>query len=183
MIIFGINLRTLNWGFILYLVVAMLGLVYGTRTVYEVDKTRGTVFAICAFFVLVYYGVRWFGISKTSPLKNWPPVINMCPDYLTYVKRISGCVDMSGVTSKSSGLIKTLPSELGSVQRTNSQKVFEFTSDDIKDATKTETLTKICERCQTAGVTWEGVWDGDVCVGISSHENESAKKQRCVASL
>ena len=174
MIVLGINFRTLNWGLILYVIVAMVGLVYGTRTVYEVDKTRGTVFAICAFFVLMYYGVRWFGTSKMSVSKNWPPVINMCPDYLTYVKRISGCVDMSGIT---------LPSELGSVQRANTQKVFEFTSEDVKDAKDVDTLTKICDRCQTAGVTWEGVWDGDVCVGISKHEGDAARKERCVASI
>jgi hypothetical protein len=183
MIIFGINFRTLNWGFILYTVVAIVGLVYGTKTVYEINETRGVVFAICAFFVLMYYGGRWFGVSKLSTSKNWPPVINMCPDYLTYVKRISGCVDMTGITSKSAGLIKTLPSEVATVQRTNSQKVFEFTSEDVRDAKNVDTLTKICDRCQTAGVTWEGVWDGDVCVGISKHEGDAARKERCVASV
>jgi hypothetical protein len=35
--------------------------------------------------VLVYFGLRWFG-SRIEKPANWPPVINMCPDYLTYVK-------------------------------------------------------------------------------------------------
>lgn len=183
MIIFGINLRTLNWGFILYTVVGMIGLVYGTKTVYEINQTRGVVFGICAVFVVVYYGIRWFGTSKLNNPKNWPPVINMCPDYLTYVERISGCVDMSGITNKSAGLIKTLPSELGSLSRTNTQKVFEFTSQDVRDAKNVDTLTEICNRCQTAGVTWEGIWDGDVCVGISKHETDSARKEQCLVSL
>jgi hypothetical protein len=183
MIIFGINLKTLNWGFILYTVVGILGLVYGTNTVYKINETRGIVFGICAVFVVVYYGIRWFGTSKLSTTKNWPPVINMCPDYLTYVERISGCVDMLGVTNKSAGLIKTLPSEVGALVRTNTQKVFEFTSQDVRDATNIDTLTNICNRCQTAGVTWEGIWDGDVCVGISKHESDSARKEQCLVSL
>jgi len=34
-----------------------------------------------------------------------------------------------------------------------------------------------------AGVTWEGVWDGDVCVGISKYEKDSADKEHCLISV
>jgi hypothetical protein len=41
----------------------------------------------------------------------------------------------------------------------------------------------ICNRCQEAGVTWEGVYDGDVCVGISKHEKDKADRETCLVSV
>lgn len=182
MIIFGIDLAKVNWYMILYILASIIGLVYGTSKVYATGQARGVLFAIGALIVLVYFGLRWFGTRIEKP-KNWPPIINMCPDYLTYVKSLPGCVDMLGVSKASSGLSKTLPSEVGSLSKTNTQKVFEFTSEDIRVAKNVQDLKAICDRCQAAGVTWEGVWDGDVCVGIGKHEKDAANKERCLISI
>jgi hypothetical protein len=182
MIIFGLDLAKVNWYLILYIIASIAGLVYGTNKVYATGQTRGVLFAVGCLIVLVYFGLRWFG-SRIEKPANWPPVINMCPDYLTYVKSLPGCVDMLGVTKSSSGLTKTLPSEVNSVAKSNSQKVFEFTSEDVRMAKNVEDLKKICDRCMAAGVTWEGVWDGDVCVGISKYEKDSANKEHCLISV
>jgi hypothetical protein len=182
MIIFGIDLAKVNWYMILYILASIIGLVYGTSKVYATGQARGVLFAIGALIVLVYFGLRWFG-SRIEKPKNWPPIINMCPDYLTYVKSLPGCVDMLGVSKASSGLTKTLPSEVASLNKRNTQKVFEFTSEDVRTAKNVEDLKAICERCQTAGLTWEGVWDGDVCVGIGKHEKDAASKESCLISI
>lgn len=182
MIIFGIDLAKVNWFMILYILGSIIGLVYGTNKVYATGQARGVLFAIGALIVLVYFGLRWFGSRIVKPT-SWPPIINMCPDYLTYVSRLRGCVDMLGVSKASSGMTKTLPSEVASLSKSNTQKVFEFTSEDVRAAKSVNDLKTICERCQTAGLTWEGVWDGDVCVGIGKHEKETADKERCLISV
>ena len=182
MIVFGVDLAKVNWFMILYILGSIIGLVYGTNKVYATGQARGVLFAIGALIVLVYFGLRWFG-SRIQKPTSWPPIINMCPDYLTYVSRLPGCVDMLGVTKASSGLTKTLPSEVGSLSKTNTQKVFEFTSEDVRAAKSVEDLKTICERCQVAGLTWEGVWDGDVCVGISNHEKDASDKEHCLISV
>jgi hypothetical protein len=182
MIIFGLDLAKVNWYLVLYIVVSIAGLVYGTNKVYSTGQVRGVLFAIGALIVLVYFGLRWFG-SRIDKPKSWPPVINMCPDYLTYVKDLPGCVDMLGVTKASAGLVKARPSELPTLTRSNKNKVFEFTSEDIRNAKSVGDLQTICNRCQEAGVTWEGVYDGDVCVGVGKHEKDTADKESCLLSI
>jgi hypothetical protein len=182
MIIFGVDLAKINWYLVLYVLVSISVLVYGTNKVYSTGQVRGVLFAIGTLIVLVYFGLRWFG-SRIDKPKNWPPVINMCPDYLTYVKELRGCVDMLGVTKSSGGLVKTLPSDLKALTRANKNKVFEYTSEDIRAAKNVDDLQTICNRCQAAGITWEGVYDGDVCVGISKHEKDAANKESCLISV
>ena len=182
MIIFGWDLAKVNWYLVAYILASIVGLVYGTQKVYATGQARGVIFGIGALLVLVYFGLRWFG-SKINKPKNWPPIINMCPDYLTYVSSLPGCVDMLGVTTASAGLQKTLPSEIGSIQLSNSNKVFEFTSSDVKGAKVASELQRICDRCQSAGVTWEGVYDGSVCVGISKVEKDLAAAEQCLISV
>jgi hypothetical protein len=168
-LLFTIDLSKYNLYLILYGLASTVALVYGTKAVYATGELRGGIFAVGTFLVLAYFGIRWFSTKNKMP-STWPPVINMCPDYLTYVAALPGCVDMSGVTTSSSGLVKTNPSDVATLQLSNTQKVFEFTSADVKAAQSVKDLQKICDRCQTAGLTWEGVYDGDVCVGISKNE-------------
>ena len=182
MILFGLDLAKVNWYLVLYILASIAGLVYGTNKLYSTGQVRGVLFAVGALIVLVYFGLRWFG-SRINKPKSWPPVINMCPDYLTYIKGLPGCVDMLGVTKASAGLLKSRPSELSSIQRSNRNKVFEFTSEDVRAAKSVSELQIICNRCQEAGVTWEGVYDGDVCVGISKHEKDKADKETCLVSV
>jgi hypothetical protein len=172
-LLFVIDLSKYNLYLILYGLASTVALVYGTKAVYATGELRGGIFAVGTFLVLAYFGFRWFQTNNKKP-SNWPPVINMCPDYLTYVSALPGCVDMSGVSNTSSGLKKTNPSDVATLQLSNTQKVFEFTSADIKAAQTVKDLQKICDRCQTAGLTWEGVYDGDVCVGVSKHESDKA---------
>jgi hypothetical protein len=182
MIVLGIDFAKVNWFMIVYIVGSIIGLVYGTNKVYATGQTRGVLFAIGALIVLVYFGLRWFGNRIRLP-RNWPPVINMCPDYLTYVSSAPGCVDMLGVSRSSSGITKTKQSEVASIRKGNMQKLFEYTSEDVAAAKTVEDLKQICDRCRSAGVTWEGVWDGDTCVGISKYEKDANDKETCLVSV
>jgi hypothetical protein len=71
---------------------------------------------------------------------------------------------------------------MNSVQLSNRNKVFEYTSADIQAAKTASDLQPICDRCQAAGVTWEGVYDGEVCTGIALVEQQTASAEKCLAS-
>uniref|UniRef100_A0A6C0AML4 Uncharacterized protein n=1 Tax=viral metagenome TaxID=1070528 RepID=A0A6C0AML4_9ZZZZ len=193
MIILGLDLATVNWYLVAYVVSSIVFLVYGTMKVYSTGQIRGVIFAIGTFLVLLYYGLHWFAVPSNK-LSSWPPVINTCPDYLTYVPNIltnagstttqSGCVDMLGVTSGSSAssFNKVLPTQIPRLDATQRTKVFSYTSADVKAATSSEALQPICDACQAAGLTWEGVYDGDSCIGIAKIEAQAAAVEKCLVS-
>ena len=62
-------------------------------------------------------------------------------------------------------------------------KVFRYTSNDIKSATTAPALQAICDACQNAGLTWEGVYDGDSCIGISKVEAKKQAMEQCLVSI
>ena len=159
---------------LLYSIVSIGIVIYGTKSLSPYGMLRSILFAIGSILLFIFFGFRWFSSATTS--KSWPPTINMCPDYLTFVPNVPGassasggvCLDLLGVTKSSSGLKKSDPSYLASISPTDTLKVFEFTSADVAAAQgKSSTLQAICNRCQQTGLTWEGVYDGDVCQGLN----------------
>ena len=190
MLLFGYDLAKLPYALLAYIILSIIGLIYGTSYINSINGVRGTVFAIGAAIVLIYTGIVWFGTS-TPVVKTWPPRINTCPDYLTLAKWTTakivgnagsitkGCVDMLGVSTVSS--IKQTSVPAANFDPTTSN-VFEYTSADLNGATQTK-LTQICNRCQTLGITWEGVYDGDTCVGITTAAQKKAAIQKCLVSV
>jgi hypothetical protein len=185
---FGVNLDKVNWYLVFYFLFAIIFLVGTTMKLFEMGPTRAVIYCVGALLVLIFYGYRWFGKGASAPLGKWPPTINTCPDYLTYVPSlpgddVQGCVDMLGVSTNGS-FKRTLPSEIidgGNLASTQINQVIPFTSEDVTPG-DTNTIQTICNRCQRMGLTWEGVYDGDVCVGISKSkiaEQEEAPQQ-CV---
>lgn len=169
------NLADINWYLVLYVLFSLSLVIVGTNTLHSTGTGRALIYAIGSILVLVFFGFRWFSLNASAS-KLWPPTVNMCPDYLTFVPKITGstsangggCVDLLGMTSKSAGLVKTNRSELANIRFTDSNKVFEYTAADVTAARQnTATLQLICNRCQIAGLTWEGVYDGDSCQGIT----------------
>jgi hypothetical protein len=147
---------------------------------------RAVIYGLGATMVCIFYGYRWFASNRVDVNKSWPPTINTCPDYLTYVAKLPGdnqygCVDMLGVSSNG-GLQKSLPSDIlsgSSLASTNSAKVIPYSSQDVTSATSMAAVQTICNACSRAGVTWEGVWDGDVCSGISTWNQAAAAASKC----
>jgi hypothetical protein len=140
------------------------------------------LFIPLSLYIFLVYGQRWFG--KDGPYSNkieqWPPAVNTCPDFLTaYVikengslPKIKGCVDTIGVSRKEGGF-KKLPSSGTPV----SSPTGPLTAAAAKDYNTTdffptniagETPRQLCDRLQDAGLTWEGICDGDNCYSEGS---------------
>jgi hypothetical protein len=191
-VLFGIDIGTvlssINWYLVAYIILSIASVVMGTTKLYAMGAGRGVIFAIGASLTFLFFGFRWFSNPVTAP-KNWPPTINMCPDYLTYVpdmkgaKSLSGggCVDLLGVTHSSGGIVKTNPSEVSQISATALNKVFEYTSVDVNSAKTAKQLQVICDRCRMAGLTWEGVYDGDVCSAIKTVDAQNNAVQQCLS--
>jgi hypothetical protein len=186
--VFGIDLvNDIHWKLLGYISLSILFLVYGTKEIYPTRQTSGIIFAVGCFLVLLYFGLQWFGgINKHST--KWPPSINTCPDYLTYNSTVSGCVDFLGVTTGSgaNSIQKIKLSDIGTSRlpsTTQLPKVFKKTSADVINASTDAELQAICELCSQAGITWEGVWDGDNCTAIKVKKQEDARLGKCLVSV
>ena len=155
----------MDYLFILYIFLS-IAIVWGGAVAFIQSERSigGFLFVIGAILVLVYYGLRWFsGVSlKATQVSytSWPPVINLCPDFLTMHKRVVGgrtenvCVDLVGVSK--GGIQKMVdPNNV-----TNDNFVFRF-YENLSGITR---LRKLCQECKDKRVTWEGVYDGANCV-------------------
>lgn len=201
MLIFGYDLAKVPWPTIGYIIINCIGLFYAVSYINSINQTRGVVFGIFAAMVLIYFGIKWFG-SKTPELTSWPPVINMCPDYLTHITfpsanvngktTTSGCVDFLGVatgdeTNKKINKISPTTAarykSSGPTQSGDTKSIFEFTSVDVRAAKTSAELEVICKRCQEAKVTWEGVYDGDACIGVSKATTNQAALEYCLLKV
>lgn len=189
--ILGIDLAKVNWYLFAYVLASILFLVYGTMQVYATGQIRGVVFAIGTFLVLLYFGLHWFA-EPSKKVSSWPPVINTCPDFLSFIPgipssagsttKVPGCVDMLGVSVSSLPVVPATTVPTLNMDRDRS-KIFKYTSADVKAATTSNGLQLICDACQQAGLTWEGVYDGDSCVGISKLAIKNAAAEICLASI
>ncbi len=155
----------MDYLFILYIFLS-IAIVWGGAVAFIQSERSigGFLFVIGAILVLVYYGLRWFsGVSlKATQVSytSWPPVINLCPDFLTMHKRVVGgkpenvCVDLVGVSK--GGIQKMVdPNNV-----TNDNFVFRL-YENLSGITR---LRKLCQECKDKRVTWEGVYDGANCV-------------------
>ena len=175
--------------FVIYILLSIVFVFQGMTKLNPMGTTRSTIFAIGSTLTLIFFGYRWFyGSNKKS--NRWPPTVNMCPDYLTYVPTIEqsnstsggGCVDLLGVSSKGTFTTTTQSAITSGLNaNTNSSIIFPYTSADIVAATKASDVQMICNACQTSGLTWEGVYDGDTCSGLSRWDKLQADGENCVA--
>jgi len=145
---------------IIFIIVSILICVGGTVYFSTNGQYIGMVlYLIGAILVLVVYGLLWFGPSGqyNQPAQPWPPIINTCPDYLTYYRRNNNgamsdtCVDRIGVSKNAS--ISVYPPG-GNV---DTNDIYFFTLQ------KGESRADLCGRVINAGLTWEGVTDGESC--------------------
>jgi len=120
------------------------------------------IFFVGALAISIFFGLRWFPASGSNILEPspWKPVLNYCPDFLTLttINSEKVCVDTIGVTypSGSTGLSKwTGPSQ------TDEKYLFHL----FTNSTGQDRIDKLCAHAKEKKVTWEGVWDGYVCIG------------------
>jgi len=166
--------RTLN--LLMYIFVCVAILVGVPIQLYRGGRDLVAVLVFIGTLVIsIFFGIRWFDKLGGGDTGNkWPPVINTCPDYLTYFKRTntsaSGstttkntCIDLMGV-SKKPAILK--PWGANSISNPPLDDGFYFNIDFVtkQDITK---LEQMCEAALNAGVSWEGVTDGISCTAIS----------------
>jgi len=178
---FGVDviaeMAKINWLLVLYVIVSLIAVFLGTSKLNSTGIGAAIIYAVGSATIFGFFGYRWFS-SPSSGLTQWPPKINTCPDYLTFVPPAPGaagngkCVDFLGVSSNG-GLAKAT---------SNADAGFRYSVKDLTGASPT-TLQTICDACQTAGITWEGVYDGDTCVAINVVSAASAAQSACLAKV
>ena len=148
----------MNFYFILYIAVSIMLISGSFYLNFSTGKpTQGIILSIGFLLLSVVFGLRWFSLttSKKSSDTSWPPTINICPDYLV-LSKVGGvpvCLDTVGV-SQNGMQVWTSPDQ------TDEKYLFNLSLDKIGS----DRVTALCAQCKTKGVTWEGVWDGDVCL-------------------
>jgi hypothetical protein len=119
-VIGGINLNTVNYLYVFYVLFSIVLVAGGAFSLYSsANLGRTVIYAIGVSLIMLFFGMRWFG-NIPSASKLWPPTINMCPDYLTYISG-TGCVDTLGV-STNGDLTKTEASDISAGNISNNKK-------------------------------------------------------------
>ncbi len=166
-----------NIYFIIYAILAIAIVFGGTNKMYGENLIiEAVLFFIAASAIFLIYGLRWFGSDK-SLLSNapvsWPPTINTCPDYLTYYNLIVGkesydmCIDMIGVSRK--GGITLFPADNPPVDPLD-KAYFPLATKSIDPAQRN---IELCRNAMMAGLTWEGITNGESCISIDGSTNTS----------
>jgi hypothetical protein len=135
------------------------------------------IFVPLSFYIFLVYGFQWFGADGflSNKLVQWPPTLNSCPDFLVSyivpksgtIPALPGCIDTIGIGTKPGSFPKAIEGK--PVNFTPPTSVVNGTTaltylQNGWFATKTgETTGVLCQRLQAAGLTWEGVWDGNTC--------------------
>jgi hypothetical protein len=146
----------MNYLFWFYVFLSSISITGGAYYFYSKQQeiAAGIIF-FGLIFTTWYFGYRWFPASGQETYDGaWPPVINYCPDFLTLntVNDEQVCVDTIGI-AQTGGITKWSES---------SQKdVFNL----YLNKSGKERVKLLCDQAKLKKVTWEGVWDGAVCMG------------------
>lgn len=159
----------MDYFFVAYILLSFVIGVGGTYQLIKMARPIGaTLYLIGAIAVLIFFGLRWFadnrfklGIAQTD---KWPPVINLCPDFLTlYERNVNGaiekvCVDLIGV-APAGGIQK-----LTAPEQTTGQNAEKYIFNLYNTMSGSKRTDKLCLECKNKKVTWEGIYDGVTCV-------------------
>jgi hypothetical protein len=160
----------MNLYLVTFIISACVIMIGGTYQLYSTNQGFGaTVFFIGALTLFIIYGLRWFDKKPFfSPASGpWPPVMNTCPDYLTYYQRTVGgiekdtCIDLIGA-SKDNSLLSPFPKDGTEPSSDRYYLDLSGLSSDPKDKS-----TQMCNRAITQKVTWEGVTNGESCISAA----------------
>lgn len=149
-----------NYGFWIYVFVACIGIAASAFYFQSIGQEIMAGICFVGFLIAaVYFGIRWFppAGTDTAAVTTWPPVINYCPDFLS-LHTVNGkqvCIDTVGV-AQTGGISRwTDPTQ------TDEKYLFDLS---LNTAGK-ERIMSLCQQAKVKKVTWEGVWDGTICIG------------------
>jgi hypothetical protein len=152
-------------------------------------QTTGAMVSLVFLILLfVFFGLRWFegGELKGTKKENvaWPPIVNMCPDYMTAVegtttnpeKEGTFCIDTKGLyTSQLATMVDVRPTNSDLtykgflIKDTSNASTKAYTS--LKEDTSGMPRWPLLKKLQNSPqeivgqgdgkyFRWEGVWDG-----------------------
>ncbi len=151
----------MDFKLLFYVFLSIVFILGGTYNYYKTgEQLSASIFFVGVTVAALYFGFRWFTpadeLQTGSGPTSWPPAINHCPDFL--VLDTSGadvCIDTIGVSST-----KAIDVTTGS--RSYGVPKYEFPLHLEKTGkARTEAL---CAACKEKGLTWEGVWNGFICM-------------------
>jgi hypothetical protein len=146
--------------FIFYI---FLSIVIISGSTFYYAQSNQTITAGLVFFgfiaAAVVFGLRWFtssGQAVGAATGGWPPVLNYCPDFLSLytIDNQQVCIDTIGI-ARENGMSKWV------TDGTDPKYKFPLHMEKTGDAR----VKALCEECATKKVTWEGVYDGSLCIG------------------
>jgi hypothetical protein len=151
----------------IFIVVAIFVIIGGTFKLAKSNQTLGAViFGLGSLICFAVYGLKWFsaGSAFSNTPVSWPPTINTCPDYLVnYPRQMQGgttqnaCIDLIGVSKN--GSLKVFPKD--GPAPTADDYYFSLATSSTDPTAKNNEL---CQRAIAAGLTWEGITNGESCV-------------------
>jgi hypothetical protein len=164
----AISFSSFSYSFIAYIFVCIvLGLGTTMMLMQSARPIAGVICLILFIFIFIFYGRRWFGKNLTGSYSGtWPPIINMCPDYLLYFKRTVGgkpvdtCVDLVGVNRSATALRPWIKGDSPENPPADDAKYFMYV---YKAGMNSSDIQKLCDAAQQAGLTWEGITNGESC--------------------
>jgi hypothetical protein len=169
-VIFGGYFSNLNGYLITYIIFSLFVLGSGiSKFIGAGQATTAVLFGIGAFAILVTFGLKWFSrgsVLSETPV-SWPPTINSCPDFLVNYPRQkqdgtvqNSCIDLIGVSKN--GSLKVFPKD--GQAPTSDDYYFSLVTNSSDNTAKNQEL---CQRAISAGLTWEGITNGESCVSPS----------------
>lgn len=164
----------MSWYLILYIFAAIVIGTYPTMTLAQGGRTAAAItYFLLILAVLIFFGIRWFTYGGADDSAGaWPPIINACPDYLTYFKRPSSsdpsgfapsCIDMLGV-SRNGGISKW-ESHFSTDNPPSDDKYYFSLNTSATDSAKAQ--AQLCALAMDKGLTWEGITNGESCYSTS----------------
>jgi hypothetical protein len=151
-----------------YIIFSIWILVYGPYKLFNEMNLpiAALIFFIFSLILLIVFGIKWF--NPTGPFSktpvSWPPMINTCPDFLIYYNRVmpdktnqDTCIDTIGVSKN--GALSVYP-QTG--VPTDNKYYFPLVT---KSTDKVARNAELCKNAIAYGLTWEGITNGEGCVG------------------
>lgn len=158
----------MDYTFLIYIFLSLVLTSGGAYTLLMSGRIVSSIlFFIGIIAIEVYFGTRWFNGTNQKSIQpsigNWPPSVNVCPDFLSLYKTENTyyCVDTIGVAPNKEGAIQVFTATSGA---TPDEK---YRFDLNVGKTGTDRTKALCDEAKLKHVTWEGVWDGSTCMGGS----------------
>jgi len=163
----------MSWSLIAYI---FLCIVLGLSSVMALMRGGRSIAAVLCLvlfiLIFVFFGLRWFRGTQSvfAYTGSWPPIINMCPDYLVYYKNApssmlkftDSCVDLLGIGGND--LVPWTSEETPSNPPANANKYFPYV---FKPGMTADQLKALCAAAQQYGLTWEGIYNGESCIATT----------------